>query len=42
MIMTGTPAGVGLGFDPPRTLEAGDVVECKIEKIGTLRNYIEK
>ncbi|RBP58726.1 2-keto-4-pentenoate hydratase/2-oxohepta-3-ene-1,7-dioic acid hydratase in catechol pathway [Alkalibaculum bacchi] len=42
IIMTGTPAGVGLGFDPPRTLEAGDVVECKIEKIGTLRNYIEK
>lgn len=42
IIMTGTPAGVGLGFDPPRTLKAGDVVECRIEQIGLLRNYIEE
>lgn len=42
LIMTGTPAGVGLGFNPPKTLQSGDVVECKIEKIGVLRNYIER
>ncbi len=42
MIMTGTPKGVGMGFNPPRYLKAGDTVSCKIENIGTLTNYIEK
>lgn len=41
IILTGTPAGVGMGFDPPRFLKAGDVVECNIEKIGTLVNIVE-
>ena len=40
IIATGTPAGVGMGFDPPRFLEAGDVVECTIEGIGSLRNTV--
>lgn len=40
VIATGTPAGVGMGFDPPRFLNVGDVVECTIEGIGTLRNTI--
>ncbi|WP_226682641.1 fumarylacetoacetate hydrolase family protein [Sutcliffiella horikoshii] len=40
IIATGTPAGVGKGFDPPRFLTEGDVVEVSIEKIGTLRNTI--
>jgi 2-keto-4-pentenoate hydratase/2-oxohepta-3-ene-1,7-dioic acid hydratase in catechol pathway len=40
IIATGTPAGVGMGFDPPKFLKAGDVVECTIEKIGTLRNTV--
>lgn len=40
IIATGTPAGVGLGFDPPKFLKAGDVVECSIEGIGTLRNTV--
>lgn len=40
IIATGTPAGVGMGFDPPRFLKPGDVVECTIEKIGTLRNTV--
>lgn len=35
VISTGTPAGVGLGFKPPRYLKAGDVVELGIEKLGT-------
>ena len=36
IIATGTPAGVGMGFDPPRFLQSGDAVECAIEGIGTL------
>lgn len=40
IIATGTPAGVGLGFDPPRFLKPGDVVECTVEGIGTLRNTV--
>ena len=34
VISTGTPFGVGLGFDPPRYLKAGDVMELGIEKLG--------
>jgi 2-keto-4-pentenoate hydratase/2-oxohepta-3-ene-1,7-dioic acid hydratase in catechol pathway len=41
IISTGTPAGVGMGFHPSRWLKPGDVVECRIEGIGTLRNTIE-
>ncbi len=37
VIATGTPAGVGIGFDPPRYLAPGDVVEVTIDPIGTLR-----
>lgn len=40
IIATGTPAGVGMGFDPPKFLSPGDVVECTIEGIGTLRNTV--
>lgn len=40
IIATGTPAGVGMGFDPPKFLRPGDVVECTIENIGTLRNTV--
>lgn len=35
VISTGTPFGVGLGFDPPRYLKAGDVVELGIDGLGT-------
>ena len=38
VIATGTPAGVGIGFDPPRYLAPGDVVEVEIDGIGTLSN----
>lgn len=41
IISTGTPDGVGLGFEPPKYLKAGDVVECIIEGIGTLTNTVE-
>ena len=38
VIATGTPAGVGIGFDPPRYLKAGDTVRVEIDGIGTLEN----
>ena len=41
IIATGTPAGVGMGFDPPKFLKPGDVVECTIQGIGTLRSRVE-
>lgn len=40
VILTGTPPGVGLGFNPPRFLAAGDVVECAIEGLGSIRNRV--
>jgi 2-keto-4-pentenoate hydratase/2-oxohepta-3-ene-1,7-dioic acid hydratase in catechol pathway len=40
IIATGTPAGVGMGRKPPLALEAGDVVEVQVERIGGLRNKI--
>lgn len=40
IISTGTPAGVGIFRDPPVTLRDGDVVECSIEGIGTLKNRV--
>ena len=40
IIATGTPSGVGMGFDPPRFLVPGDAVECTIEGIGTLKNTV--
>ncbi|MQA81582.1 MAG: hydrolase [Streptosporangiales bacterium] len=40
VIATGTPAGVGIGFDPPRFLSPGDVVEAEITGLGTLTNRV--
>lgn len=40
VIATGTGLGVGIGFDPPRYLRSGDVVEVEIDGIGTLRNPV--
>ena len=37
IIATGTPAGVGIGFDPPRFLADGDLVEVTATGLGTLR-----
>ena len=41
IIATGTPAGVGMGMQPPQFLQTGDVVECSIAKIGILTNTID-
>ena len=30
IICTGTPSGVGMGFEPPKVLKDGDVIEFKI------------
>lgn len=40
LIMTGTPAGVGIAMNPLGVLESGDVVECEIAGIGTLTNEV--
>ena len=40
IILTGTPPGVGAFMKPPQFLKVGDVVECSVEKIGTVVNKI--
>ena len=40
VILTGTPAGVGVFRDPPVALQDGDTVEVEIERIGTLSNPV--
>lgn len=40
IIATGTPAGVGIGFSPPRFLQKGDVVSVEIGGIGTIANRV--
>ncbi len=40
VIATGTPVGTGMGFDPPKWLKAGDVVEISVPEIGTLKNTV--
>jgi 2-keto-4-pentenoate hydratase/2-oxohepta-3-ene-1,7-dioic acid hydratase in catechol pathway len=42
VVLTGSPAGVGMARTPPRWLRAGDVMEVEIEGIGTLRNPVEE
>lgn len=38
IIATGTPRGVGMGFQPPRFLEPGDIVTVELEGVGRLAN----
>ena len=40
LLATGTPAGVGIGFDPPRYLKPGDEVRVAISGIGELTNAV--
>jgi 2-keto-4-pentenoate hydratase/2-oxohepta-3-ene-1,7-dioic acid hydratase in catechol pathway len=40
VILTGTPAGVGMARKPPAWLQDGDVVETYVELVGTLRNRV--
>ena len=40
IIVTGTPAGVGLARKPPLWMKPGDVCEIEIERVGLLRNPV--
>jgi 2,4-diketo-3-deoxy-L-fuconate hydrolase len=40
LINTGTPPGVGMGFDPPVWLQPGDVMELGVEGLGTQRQTV--
>ena len=40
IISTGTPSGVGLGFDPPHYLKPGDEMELGIENLGTSKQKV--
>lgn len=41
IIATGTPSGVGMGFNPPKFLQSGDSVRIEIAGIGYLENLVE-
>jgi 2-keto-4-pentenoate hydratase/2-oxohepta-3-ene-1,7-dioic acid hydratase in catechol pathway len=41
IIATGTPSGVGYAMEPPRLLHAGNVVECFVTGLGSLRTPIQ-
>lgn len=41
IISTGTPFGVGLGFNPPKYLKNGDVVELGIDGLGTSKQHVK-
>jgi 2,4-didehydro-3-deoxy-L-rhamnonate hydrolase len=40
IISTGTPAGVGMGLNPPRYLEPGDIIELGIDGLGTAQQHV--
>jgi len=40
LILTGTPSGVGQGFDPPKFLVSGDVIRIEIERLGAIEHRI--
>jgi len=40
VLSTGTPSGVGMARTPPIYMKPGDIAECSVEGIGTLRNPI--
>ncbi|HEV3070741.1 MAG TPA: fumarylacetoacetate hydrolase family protein [Solirubrobacteraceae bacterium] len=40
LILTGTPAGVGMGLQPPQFLDSGDVVRIEIERLGTIEHAV--
>lgn len=41
LILTGTPSGVGMAFDPPRFLQSGDVVRIEISGLGSIEHPVE-
>ena len=41
LILTGTPSGVGMAFDPPRFLRSGDRVRIAIEGLGEIEHAVQ-
>jgi acylpyruvate hydrolase len=41
LILSGTPNGVGMAFDPPRFLQSGDVVRIEIQRLGSIEHAVE-
>ena len=41
LILTGTPAGVGVAMDPPQFLQTGDVVRIEVEGLGWIEHAVE-
>jgi 2-keto-4-pentenoate hydratase/2-oxohepta-3-ene-1,7-dioic acid hydratase in catechol pathway len=42
VIASGTPSGVGFGMEPKGLMKGGDVMECRISKIGVLKNTVRE
>jgi len=40
LILTGTPSGVGQGFDPPKFLKSGDTIRIEIERLGAIEHGV--
>ena len=40
LILTGTPSGVAIGFDPPKFLAVGDQVRIEIEGLGQIEHPV--
>ena len=40
VILTGTPAGVGMHRSPPEFLKVGDVIDSEIESLGKIKNSV--
>jgi acylpyruvate hydrolase len=40
LILTGTPGGVGMGFDPPKFLQSGDVIRIEIATLGSIEHSV--
>lgn len=41
IISTGTPSGVGLGFDPPKFLKNNDIMELSVEGLGVSKQKVK-
>jgi len=40
LVLTGTPSGVGMGMEPPRSLGSGDRVRIEIEGLGAIEHLV--
>jgi 2-keto-4-pentenoate hydratase/2-oxohepta-3-ene-1,7-dioic acid hydratase in catechol pathway len=42
LLFTGTPAGVGAGFNPPKFVKVGDKVRVEVDRLGAIEATIEQ